>query len=396
MLIHTYPANEAEAAVIARSRQLTDFEWTPVRDVPTYTRNAGNTVLEAGVTVKGFPYSSEERNDKFFCENVSLESFLSAIPNPYSKLYQPGHGALDTCNYGIVCNGLARYALGIRRRVSTALWYTIPGMNMVKECGKYTADEIRLCDVIHVYGNGRSHVALITDILRREDGTIAEIEVSEAVRPSCRRASYTVEEYFEKYKLFSLCRYEYLNEVPLLDEKLDDLLWNSGIDKIAPKIAVDNGNHSNYLYGDEVVISANVEGGDTVEILREGKLVEEIRICAKAVFPRKLPRGYYTVRLKNDGAEVAFAVCQPTISHTVENGEITVCASSNDKNSEILYMDFRVEGMGCASLAKYEEITAEERSSGIIKRKIPSNGKNFKVYFQNQYGIWTKTMTKIV
>ena len=102
--------------------------------------------------------------------------------------------------------------------------------------------------------------------------------------------------------------------MPLLDEKLIDRLWNSGIDKIAPKIAVDNGNHSNYLYGDEVVISANVEGGDTVEILREGKLVEEIRICAKAVFLRKLPRGYYTVRLKNDGAEVAFAVCQPTNS----------------------------------------------------------------------------------
>ena len=36
MFISTKPRNEREAAIIARSRQLTDFKWTPVRDVPTY------------------------------------------------------------------------------------------------------------------------------------------------------------------------------------------------------------------------------------------------------------------------------------------------------------------------------------------------------------------------
>ena len=74
------PDTRAKKAIIARSRQLTDFKWTPIRDVPTYLRNVGNTVLPAGIEVTGFPYSSTELTDKFFTENVSFESFLSAIP----------------------------------------------------------------------------------------------------------------------------------------------------------------------------------------------------------------------------------------------------------------------------------------------------------------------------
>ena len=85
-LIRTLPDTSAKAAVIARSKQLTDFKWTPLRDVPTYLRNVGNTVLPAGVEVTGFPYSSTELTDKFLCENVSFESFLTAVSNPDSLI----------------------------------------------------------------------------------------------------------------------------------------------------------------------------------------------------------------------------------------------------------------------------------------------------------------------
>ena len=54
-LISTLPDTPAKAAVIARSKQLTDFKWTPLKEVPTYLRNVGNTVLPAGVEVSGFP-----------------------------------------------------------------------------------------------------------------------------------------------------------------------------------------------------------------------------------------------------------------------------------------------------------------------------------------------------
>ena len=201
MLTSTKPQTAAEEAVIRRCRELTDFRWTPVRDVPTYSVKDGNCVLPMGVEVVGFPYASTERTDKFICENISYESFISAAQNPHSKIYQPGQAALYACSFGIVCNSLVRYAFGIRPRVNTSRWGSIPGMREVKPKGAYTVDEMKLCDVLHAYGEGRNHVALITDILRNEKGEIAEVEVSEAVRPSCARRRFTPEAYYEKYKL---------------------------------------------------------------------------------------------------------------------------------------------------------------------------------------------------
>ena len=395
MLISTLPSNAAEAAVIARSKQLTDFKWTPLRDVPTFIRAIGQTVLPAGGEVTGFPYSSTELQDKFIAENVSFETFLSAIANPHSKLYQSGHGAFGACNYGIVCNGLVRYALGIRRRVSTSCWYTIPGMREIKPRGEYTVDEIRLCDVLHAFGEGRNHVSPITDILRREDGDIAEIEVSEAVRPTCKRARYTPEVFYEKYKLFSLCRYDKLGDAPPLDEQTDRLLWESGIDKITPKITVDNGNKSNYLMGEEVLISVFANESDTVELFRDGELIKSYSVGKRAMIACKLERGYYVAKLKTAGARVEFCINRASLRHEVKDGIIAVYADSCDSQSKILYADFRQAGIDVAAISKYEELTHEEKTSGKFSRKIPDDGKHFKVYFENAFGVWTHPMTRI-
>lgn len=393
-LFSTLPSTDAQRAVIQRSRQLTDFKWTPARDVPSYFKGA-NIVLPEGREVCGFPYASTEGTDKFFTENVTFETFLSAIPNPQSKLYQPGRAAYNACNYGIVCNGLARYALGIQRRVSTAKWLTIPGMRIVAQKGAYTFEDIMLCDVLYAYGEGRNHVSLITDILKTKDGKVIKIEVSEAVRPSCIRACYTQDEFNKKFALFSLCRYDFLESVPQLDEKTDDMLWNSGIEKSRPKISVDNGNKSNYLVGETVLFSVYSESPDKMLIYKDGELIESISVGAVAIIPRNLGRGYYKATLENDGACVEFCVNKAKLAYTVTDNLITVTADPCDKESSIHYADFRQAGIGCASLAKYEELTDEEKQSGVFTRPIPDGGENFKVYFENEYGVWTHPMIKI-
>ncbi len=394
-LKHTLPDTPQKAAVIARSRQLTDFKWTPICDVPTYTRQDGNTVLKAGVELTGFPYSSTERTDKFFTENVSIETFLSAIPNPYSKLYQAGKGAFNSCSYGIVCNGLARYAFGIKRRVSTICWPTIPGMRAIAQKGEYAVEDIELCDVLYAVNEPRTnHVALITDIVKNEKDEIVGIEVSEAARPLCKRVCYTVEEFSEKFKLFALWRYDYLDKVPLLDEETNDLLIDNPYNK-TPEISVDNGNKSNYLEGEEVIVSVNIPGSDNVRVIKDGSVIEEVSITQKAIITRNFEKGYYVLKLENSGEYVEFCVNKADLSYKVENDELTIFANSNDTESEILYLDFRIHGKEWASLAKYEEITQEEKQSGIITRKIPDNGENFKVYFKNKYGVWVHRMTYI-
>ena len=395
MLIHTLPKTEAEAAVIARVKQLTDFKWTPVRDVPTYTKEGGQTVLEAGVEVTGFPYSSPDRHDTFLTENISFESFLTAIPNPYSKIYQFSHSGVNACYFGIVCNGLVRYALGIQRRVPTAIWGTIPGMNKIIEAGEYKVDDLLLCDVLHANGNGRNHVAIITDILKNENGEIVEIEVSEAVRPSCRRATYSTERFYEKYKLFALWRYEKLEEVPPLDKAADRFLWESGAEKIAPKIAIDKGNRSNYIAGDDVQFAVSVEETDTVEIYCDGEVVKSFPVTKRAIFPYAPKRGYYTARLKEAGDFVEFCVNEAELSAEVHDGIVTVKADPCDEKSRILYLDLREKGNKIGRIIEYHELTDEEKAKGVFSRPIPENCENFKVSFENEYGVWVHPMKSI-
>lgn len=392
---HTLPDTPQKQAVIARSRQLTDFKWTPICDVPTYTRKDGNTILPKGEELTGFPYSSTEKTDKFFTENVLIETFLSAIQNPYSQLYQAGKAAFNSCSYGIVCNGLVRYALGIERRISTFRWGDIPGMRCIAPKTEYSVNDIELCDVLlALYEPCHNHVALITDIIKNENDEIVEIEVSEAARPLCKRASYKAEEFYEKYKYFALWRYDYLDKVPLFDEETNDLLINNPYKDI-PKITVDNGNKSNYLEGEETIISVLVEDTDKIQVILNGEIVEEIAVTKKAVIPREFVKGYYVLKLEKSGDSVEFCVNKADISYKVVDDEITVYANSNDTESEIVYLDFRIPGKVCSSLAKWEELSDEEKQNGVITRKIPQNGENFKVYFKNKYGVWVHRMTPI-
>ena len=128
MLISTLPKTDAQKAVLARAKQLTDIRWTPIADVPMYLKKEDvYTVFPKGVEVVGLPYSSVERTDKFIPENVSFETFLSAVANPHSKLYTAGHGKVCRANFGIVCNSFVRYALGIRNRFNKRSFATFNG-----------------------------------------------------------------------------------------------------------------------------------------------------------------------------------------------------------------------------------------------------------------------------
>ncbi|MBR4864162.1 MAG: hypothetical protein IKU07_06260 [Oscillospiraceae bacterium] len=392
-LIKVLPDTPQKEAVLHRARRLTDFTWTPVGDVPAYIRNVGNIVLPAGEALTGFPYSSTELNDNFFMENVSVETFLSAIPNPYSKLYQPGTGAFNSCCYGIVCNGLVRYAMGIDYRISTFRWYTIDGMRCIAEKDQYSANDLQLCDMLlRVHEKGKSnHIVLITGLWKDAQGNVVRIEVSEAKRPICVRRQFDVEAFFETFPCYSLVRYDHLDSVPLPDEETDRLLENNPYTD-APKIGVDNGNKANYLEGETTVVSVNAADKDVVQVVKDGVLIEEIPVVGKAVFPREFSVGYYVLSLKNEKAAVEFAVNKANISFTVQNKTITVKADPCDPSAEIVYMDFRELGKDVSGLAKYEILTAEEKTSGIITRCVPENAENFKIYFKNKYGIWAHRM----
>ncbi len=416
MLCSTKPDSKGKEAVLFRSRQLTEFCWTPVGDIPVYTKATGKTKLPAGEQQLGMLYSSTEPTDKFITENISFETFLSIVANPDSALYHKdlnGHNN-SWAYFGIVCNGLARYAFNIRRRYSTKRWSVVPGMRKIADEGTYRAEEIALCDVLHAFGNGRNHVALITDILRDETGEIRQIEVSEAIRPTCVRKQYDLNAFFEQFKLFALWRYDFVDEVPMPDP-VQDAQLRQGVPSL-PVIAVDYGNKTNYRTYEDVVISTFAQAESEVEICRDGEVIEKITLPGRSRIQRRFDRGYYTIIHKNTGKTVEFCVTEPEISHRVENGMLIVKADPGDPESRISHMEFREKSKGetqqatggcegfetavyydprCASLSKLEELTDEEKNTGVFARAIPADAVNFKVCFENKYGMWTHTMIRI-
>lgn len=395
-LVRDEPQHEYEKWAIARARQLTDFTFTPLYDIPTHLAKGERSFFKAGKEYKGFPYSSTEQNDKFICENVTFETFLSALANPDSVLYTKDMYQASNAStyYGIVCNSLVRYCFGIKARCNTQNWLDIPGMKQVAAKGTFSAEDIQLCDVLHAYGEGANHVAIITGILRDEAGNVAKIEVSEATLPTCRRRIYTASELLSGYAKYKLCRYEYLDSIPAFDEE-ENAILKSGIEKQSPKISVDYGNKSNYLYGEMTVISSFAEGDNTVEIIRDGVCIEEIQVNGYTKIKRSLDPGYYEIRLAGTEHFVEFCVCQPIITHTVEGRTVTVIASSSDPESKIINMDFRSSGFKVAGLVQMVQLTEEEKASGVIVRQIPNSAKTFKISFENKYGIWTHTIIYI-
>ena len=415
MLVSTKPDTKGKEAVLFRSRQLTEFKWAPLCDIPTFTKTEGNIKFCAGQEQKGVIYSSTEPTDKFIGENVSFETFLSALANPDSALYHKNLGG--HCNswpfFGVVCNGLVRYSLNIQRRFSTRRWASVPGMRKIAPETTYTAEEIQLCDVLHAYGNGANHVALITDILRDEDGQIRQIEVSEATRPTCVRRQFDVDVFFEKYKVYALWRYDYVDEVPMPDTYQNALL-EQGVPAL-PVIAVDYGNKSNYRPCEEVVISVFADGENEIEIRRGDEVIEKAVFNGRAKLIRKFERGYYTVKHVGTGELAEFCVTDPQISFTVQDGILSVKTDPCDPESWISHMEFRggyksTEPNGycpdtenlipyyCAnssSLSKLEELTDEEKQTGVFARPIPADGRSFKITYENKYGKWTHTLIKL-
>ena len=237
-------------------------------------------------------------------------------------------------------------------------------------------------------------MALVTDIIKDDLGKIVGVEISEGVAPLSKRATYTPEEYYEKYRPFALWRYDLINEVPPLNQKEIEVL-QSGLENVTPKITVDNGNKSNYFVGEELIISVFEEKEDLVQILSDNHVVQEFKTNGRAFFPCTLPIGYYKVRLKNADESVEFCVVGPDIQHEVKDGYITIKVDAKDCQSEILYMDFRLRGDKVSGIASFEVLSDDERREGIIVRKIPKGAENYKIHFRNPYGVWSHRMIKI-
>lgn len=244
---HEIPCSTVMTNVVRRARQLTDIVWQPRVDIPRFCLMNGSAInfldwFKAGQWYKGIPYSGSGEPDswygtinpntdsgkwgyfKFYVgQAVDFETFITATRFPNS-IFSERTGRTtpnyDSSIYGIVCNGLTNYCLGMGMPVLKIVDYgSSPKMyEVASTVSEDNVQNTRLCDVLWHSG----HVMLITDIKRAENGTITDIEISEATTVGigtnsipvgesklggiCRRKFYTLDEYLTRcvgnYKVY--------------------------------------------------------------------------------------------------------------------------------------------------------------------------------------------------
>ena len=186
-------------------------------------------------------------------------------------------------------------------------------------------------------------------------------------------------------------RYDYVDNAPHLDEEMNKLIFET--EPITPEVAVDYGNKSNYIEGETTVISVFKEGENTLQIIKDDSVIEEIKVDGYTKIEKTFEKGYYKVKLEGSDEYAEFCVCKPEISYTLNENKtsITITASSNDEKSKIHHLDLREPGEDIwTPLSRIELLNEEEITSGIFERKVHKNiVGSFKVCFKNEYGIWT-------
>ena len=386
--------NEGVVNTINRAYSLTDVEWTPLLDVPGVKKINGEfTVVpfKAGVTYKGIPYSGVTKNDCYVGLNVSLETFITALNNKNSVLYTENLHSSNPKSatfYGTVCSKFVQYALNIPGSYNTNNIPNIPGMKTIAMPGKYTIDQIKLGDVIVDVIN---HTTICTDILYDENGNVAFIEISEAVLPLCRRMYWSVEEFYEHFKDYRLCRYSNIDNVPSIKSLSNDSEY-----ALMPRY----GNKFNYsVSSSKAIVDILDNSYIKAIIIRDGVIVEEINITGLNTFKfdRSIPGKIEMYLEKENGirSESVFAYVVQSNANVLDStyftsGKLTVNIDGSSGNP--LYVQ-----VGSA-----HAIFCEIDNDGVVSIEFPFekvSSKQIRVAYQNEYGIylsnWTTFTTEI-
>lgn len=191
-------------------RQLTEIEWTPKGNIPmafSADDKTGNNFnyrnYTTGVPYTGIPYSGNLGRSVGF--GVSLETFMTAVNNPYSLMYSEdlsnvkgspwGEGVRYSrtnahCRawYGTYCNSFAQYVSGhslpmgcsglVQKYINT---YGVKVPQLIKlpqDIRTETIDTLQPGDILS--SSGQVHTRIVYDVERNENGHVSSISVAES------------------------------------------------------------------------------------------------------------------------------------------------------------------------------------------------------------------------
>ena len=396
------PANEGIRNALLNAEQIVNLRYTPIREL---YRPGGS--FDAGAKVRGMVYSSTRSEDLFCPNNVSFWTFLSSLKNPNSYLYtvditESPYSIRGSARpiYGQVCSQFVQYALGIKYNIQIHQMTVWNGFDRVEP---QDIQKLRLGDVLTTE---KGHTRLVTGI-RRENGEVVEIAISEGVSPTARRKIYPVNEIVDSFKDgYVFYRYRYINDtrhepspfVSVGDEAptdYDELF----VDEVMPR----RGDKANWRKDEPVVIDVLLRGQ-----FREYKLFKDEQLISRKEIPDNnvinlgvMPYGDYKLCLTNgieDSRFVYWTVADYSMTaHPLGGGKVRVTFSS--ENATPIWTTWRIPKK---SSSNYNNgplwttiITKDDAQKGFtvteldsyLKRKFGLGRWDFKVAFETEYGI---------
>lgn len=394
-----------------KMEQATKIKWTPLKNT---IQKASSTTKFATTTQTGLPYSSASEYDKRLGADVSIHTFMTAINNPYSVMYtecirgaysQSAYGityyGADNSGpyYGMVCSGLADYALG-----GEVPWLTNDlYIDLVNEYG--------LCEVIYDQSaNGMKrgdilctsgHTRVVKDVWRK-NGVVTDVRISEAIYPLVKDNAVKSAANFNSYmatneivavrykELYKNIHYEPSPYVAVGDETPQTVVYNDDICCFA-------GDKAAFLEGDLIYIHCRNLDYPQMELYKDDVLVETITLASDSRAAKtsddlawavnlsndNLTYGMYKCRLKNNDTYsdyTYFEIINATVTYS--NGVATY--SSATATAVCWYWQRYHDSQG----AKIYDVTPlDGQKSGTIQMTPPgSTWPLLKVLFKGEYG----------
>ena len=163
------------------ARIMSRVRWRPVAD--GMPKRGGHFI--SGKEYTGVPYSSVKHVGRYIGFDIYLKTFLAAVENPKSVLYTENlYGKVSNaeCYYGKVCSSYTSYAL------QCGIWYVskVHGPHFregVTIVDPQSAQAAHPSDIIYTppaKKNGGSHVEMVTEVVRDEDGKVTHVRIEES------------------------------------------------------------------------------------------------------------------------------------------------------------------------------------------------------------------------
>ncbi len=395
MLIHEQPTSQGMLNALKRAHQLRDLKWTPIAKMPMTVRYArdGAPVSEwvkgkwpVWKPQHGIPYSSVRIPEKFVGWNVSIETYMTALKNPKSVLYTrdlTGCGERQSSWYGSVCSAYVSYVYNLRGRTVCGRWPKRPDMEFIEDGCAAKAHLL--------YGLlSKSHVMVITDVVRDENDQVVEIEVSEETLPQIIATRYTPEEFDHcvtpKYRMF---KYLNINQVTYTPSPFVHVEGDPELPApfINPVLLPDYGDKANYRLGEIVELNVMQDGWDKLVVEHEdGKITFCSELSGKGVVAVKPARpGFYSAWCEKDGEKSpAVRFCMTDLHIELEKTDAGYLVKlPTDVSPKIVYA-YRLSDMGttgCYELSD-EQIAAGE----YLLNELPPEQYEVRVTVGNEFG----------